>query len=69
MVRRTIPEPAKAEELLTHYLQACDEHGKEPRPVIRKDVIILEDGEKPGNGISDYSARLPWYEKRCSHSR
>ena len=38
--------PAKAEELLTHYLQACDEHGKEPRPVIRKDVIILEDGDK-----------------------
>ena len=37
---------AKAEELLTYYLQACDEHGKEPRPVIRKDVIILEDGDK-----------------------
>ncbi|MAS99050.1 MAG: hypothetical protein CL500_00135, partial [Actinobacteria bacterium] len=38
--------PAKAQELLAHYLQACEEHDKEPRPVIRKDIIILENGEK-----------------------
>jgi alkanesulfonate monooxygenase SsuD/methylene tetrahydromethanopterin reductase-like flavin-dependent oxidoreductase (luciferase family) len=38
--------PLMAQDLLAYYLQACEEYGKEPRPVIRKDVIILEDGEK-----------------------
>ena len=53
-------DPAKAKELLAHYLQACEEHGKEPRPVIRKDVIILEDGQramKVGNQIIDSGYR------------
>ena len=47
MYKRQFLNPAKAQELLAHYLQACEENDKEPRPVIRKDVIILEDGEDP----------------------
>ena len=36
----------KAEELLDLYKQFCGEYGKEPRPIIRKDVIVLNDGAK-----------------------
>lgn len=34
----------KAGELLDLYRQFCGEYGKEPRPIIRKDVIVLNDG-------------------------
>ena len=38
--------PRKAKELLNLYRQYCREYGKEPRPIIRKDVIVLNDGVK-----------------------
>jgi len=36
----------KAKEFLEYYLESCEEYGKQPRPVIRKDVIVLEDEGK-----------------------
>ena len=37
---------AKAGELLECYLEACEGLDKKPRPIIRKDVIVLKDGKK-----------------------
>ncbi|MEC8974560.1 MAG: hypothetical protein VX725_02230, partial [Actinomycetota bacterium] len=33
-------------ELLECYLEACEGLDKKPRPIIRKDVIVLKDGKK-----------------------
>lgn len=37
---------SKAQEFLEHYLESCAEQNKQPRPVIRKDVIVLKDGSR-----------------------
>ena len=37
---------SKAGELLESYLEACEGLDKKPRPIIRKDVIVLKDEKK-----------------------
>lgn len=39
-------DTSKAGELLECYLEACEGLDKKPRPIIRKDVIVLKDGKK-----------------------
>jgi len=39
-------DASKARELLECYLEACAGLNKKPRPVIRKDVIVLKDGNR-----------------------
>ena len=41
-----------AKELLEYYLESCSDYGKPPRPVVRKDVIVLKDGNK-ANKLGD----------------
>ena len=39
-------DTSKAGELLEGYLEACEALNTKPRPIIRKDVIVLKDGKK-----------------------
>lgn len=38
--------PATAPALLDTYRSACDQHGRPPRALVRKDIIILRDGDR-----------------------
>jgi len=38
--------PSRAAEMLDTYRAACREHGRPPRAVVRKDVIVLRDADR-----------------------
>jgi len=45
---------ALAPEMLDIYRSACHDHGREPRAIVRKDVIVLRDGDRArtlGDGL------------------
>ena len=37
---------ADAPELLAQYVEACDQYGRSPRPIVRKDFLVLRDGDR-----------------------
>jgi len=38
--------PAESEKLLAAYHEACDEAGSVPRSIVRRDVLVLADGDR-----------------------